>query len=219
MKKIIINESQLSNVLLKEAMTGSFNKDVFDSLPSFAQKAKYCKALFGSPIGNGSSRIVYQIDDYRVFKLAWNEKGVAQNEQESAILNDYYLDGMCIFPQVYKDSDTENYSYIVADYVIPAKNSDFKKILGLSFKDVCEVIRTMDVNLRWDNNRKLLQYAYERDEEFWSDVENYMNGYDIPSGDLCAMRNWGLSPKNGGSLVILDSGLNNDIFDNYYRPK
>lgn len=40
----------------------------------------YCVKMLGEPIGNGSSRAVFQIDDTRVLKLATNIKGVAQNK-------------------------------------------------------------------------------------------------------------------------------------------
>lgn len=220
-KKITINENQFSDIILKEAMNGQFNKAAFDAMPSFVQKVKYCKTLFGEPIGNGSSRMVFQIDDYRVFKLAKNPKGIAQNEQELNILNDYYLDGLCIFPTVYEDSDTENFTYVISDYVLPAKSSDFKRVLGLTFNQVALVIRTMDPYNRfeWAKDRKLLDYAYEKDEEFWGDVNDYIVGYDIPTGDLCSIRNWGFSPKYGGSMVLLDYGLNDDIYDKFYKRR
>ena len=37
----------------------------------------YCVKMLGGPISKGSSRAVFQIDDTRVLKLAFNMKGVA----------------------------------------------------------------------------------------------------------------------------------------------
>lgn len=41
--------------------------------------------MLGNPIGNGSSRMVFQISDERVLKVAKNAKGIAQNEAEGEL--------------------------------------------------------------------------------------------------------------------------------------
>ena len=83
-KKIIINENQekLLGIKLQEAALDSFSLQELSNISSFRGRVQYCRQMLGFPIGNGSSRITFQIDDEKVLKLAKNEKGIAQNETE-----------------------------------------------------------------------------------------------------------------------------------------
>lgn len=82
-------------------------------IPTYAGKVRYCKRHLGFPIGNGSARIVFQLDDEKCLKLAKNRKGIAQNGAE------------------YDSADDD--SWIVTEYVLPAKQKDFKQCLGILF--------------------------------------------------------------------------------------
>ena len=66
---------------IEEDYPASFNMDEFKMLRSFNARINYCQARL-KRISSGSSRIVYQIDDELVLKLARNVKGLAQNEAE-----------------------------------------------------------------------------------------------------------------------------------------
>ena len=70
--KIRITEEQ-HNKLFEAAMEG-FRLDAIVSARSFANRLAYCKQMLGTPIGNGSSRIVFQIDDETCLKLAKSKK-------------------------------------------------------------------------------------------------------------------------------------------------
>lgn len=87
-KKIIISENSIK--ILSEAMMEGFRIDTLRNLSSFKKRVDYCKQYLGNPIGNGSSRIVFQIDDETVLKLAKNRKCITQNELEYDKGNDYY---------------------------------------------------------------------------------------------------------------------------------
>ena len=80
MKKIIINENQIKQ--LKEAINYGFSFERLKQISSFNGKMRFCKEFLGDSIGRGSSRLVFQIDDEWVLKLAMNSKGIAQNEEE-----------------------------------------------------------------------------------------------------------------------------------------
>ena len=84
-RTIIISEKQKK--MLLEAMDDSFDFEELSSLPSYNARLKYCTQHLGKHIGKGSSRVTFQIDDENVLKLAFNQKGVAQNiEEERAYL-------------------------------------------------------------------------------------------------------------------------------------
>ena len=64
------------------------------------------------------------------------DQGIAQNENE----NDYYLDNIGIVPHTY-DSD-DNGLWIISEYVLPARQRDFKECLGLTFDKFVKFIRS-----------------------------------------------------------------------------
>ena len=77
-KKIIINEKQekLLGIKLQEAALDSFSLQELSNISSFRGRVQYCRQMLGLPIGNGSSRMTFQIDDEKVLKLAKNEKAL-----------------------------------------------------------------------------------------------------------------------------------------------
>ena len=70
-----LEESKKS--LVTEAADDTFSLDDLDNIKSLYGRSRYCREHIGLPIGQGSSRDVYQLDDDKVLKLARNEKGVA----------------------------------------------------------------------------------------------------------------------------------------------
>ncbi len=235
MKNIIINESQ--NKLL-EAVKSGFSLDELNKL-SYNKKVAYCKSFLGNPVGSGSSRMVFQIDDERVLKLAKNVKGIAQNEAECSTLNDYYKNTYSLFPKIfmYDGEHTTMYSYdgdkepsfqwIVSEYVLPAKAQDFKKVIGFTWKQIQAFIlsagrianpsrfQTRQI-LSDDNLRDMLDYD-EENSYILNELYDYIMNYRPPVGDFCRLANWGMTIRDGEPhMVILDDGFNEEIADKYY---
>ena len=222
--KIIINERQerlLHALFLKEAALPEFSLEELSSIKSFANKVKYCKQYLGMSIGSGSSRTVFQIDDEKVLKLAKNAKGIAQNEYE---YDNYYACNDDVLPRCFECAD--DYSWIISEYVLPATKNDFKVVFGMTWDEFCGWL-----------NRTKLQYvhsSYRRymwnvmDEDKWLDIiennENiqplydWLTNYQHDMGDLHRIANWGLTIRDGEpTLVILDNGLSEEIFNQYYK--
>ena len=76
--KKIIKES-----FIVENYPESFDMEFFKRLTnkSFKKRIEYCDQHL-ERIANGTSRIIYKINDEKVLKLAWNKKGLFQNETE-----------------------------------------------------------------------------------------------------------------------------------------
>ena len=72
-----MNEFKISN-FLKE----------LNNINSFANRIKYADNNL-TRIGGGSGRIVYELNDTKVLKLAKNQKGVAQNNVEFDLGKNY----------------------------------------------------------------------------------------------------------------------------------
>ena len=206
---------------LNEAADNQFSTEELSNLRYFKERYNYCVEHLGQPQGKGSSRVCFQIDDEKILKLAWNNKGIAQNENE----NDYYLDNIGIVPHTYDSDDNE--LWIISEYVLPARQRDFKECLGLTFYDFVKFIRS---SCAWRENYTRAEqgaygdYIYSLDE--YSDMcenedlqpfDEYIGDYRPPESDLTRLCNYGMTMRNGHpTIVLLDAGLSQEIWDNYY---
>lgn len=213
-KTIIITEEQL-----KEAMLPEFSFDKLETLYNFKDRLQYCRQYLGNPIGSGSSRVIFQLDDEKCLKLAKNNKGIAQNEAEAIDGADRYSIGTEVFKY------PGNFFYIVSEYVLPAKESDFQHCLGISFKEFQNFVIQ---SYKYYASRKETYYLYGGmdDEQFselleendWlSQLYNYMSDYHLPYGDLTRLSSYGICRRDGDTeIVVLDSGFN-DTTSKLYR--
>lgn len=207
---------------LNEAAMPGFNARQLSQIPSFAGRLKYCKQMLGPTFGSGSSRVIFEIDDDRVLKLAKNKKGVAQNEFE--LETSRYSDA--VVKVIDCDDDC---TWLVEENCIPAKEQDFERIIGFPFETYCDLITWYSNKYRRISSRLYTMSPKEAQEiadQLWNDDEggfvvqmfDLMGDYQLPSGDLTRISSYGMVKRNGTpQMVLIDSGLNDDIYDTYYR--
>lgn len=228
--KLIINEEQckwlmkeMGHELISEmAYPSSFNFDEFRQCKSFAERVRYCEARL-ERIAQGSSRIVYRVDDEKVLKLAKNKKGVAQNQVEYRLGTEPYY---TCFADVYEYE--ESGLWIEMELCQKAKKNDFKKIYGIPFEALCCMIRNQSNNVIGGAYNPYSQYEYIVDEVWGSEespvqdlfmsLQDYI-GCEMLSGvgDLCRISSWGIN--NEGQFILIDYGLDDDVYDNFYRRR
>ena len=216
MKTIYITEQQYK--LLKEAQDEFFSLNELININSFKGRYQYCLEHLGKPQGRGSSRVIFQLSDEKILKLAFNQKGIEQNYAEY----DGYLDDLGIVPHTY---DMKDGIYIVSEFVLPAKEKDFKQCLGITWDEFVKFIIT-SWELRCGNPKKLGNYIYSQ-EKYVDMLENnetlyafddYIGNYRPPKGDLVSLRNYGMTNRDGKpQIVLLDAGLTQQIWDNFYK--
>ena len=123
-RTVVISESQMLEIKarldesLDEAAWPDFNPHEIEKLPYFAQRVRWCEKNISPCFGQGSARMVFEIDDDRVLKLAKNQKGIAQNEAE--VETSRYSD--CVV-QCFDCAD--DYSWVIEEQCIPARKSDW----------------------------------------------------------------------------------------------
>lgn len=212
----IVTESQAR--LLKEATDGQFSTQELSALPNFNQRRKYCEQHLGRHVGRGSSRMVFQIDDEKVLKLAFNQKGVAQNEEEAS----YYKQRYDFIPKIYETDDNDN--WIICEYVLPAKKADFQHCLGISWDEFVDFVNTVFSQF----SRMYIGHDLDYDEmeqmadnnEMLSELYQYITDMCFVNYDIIRIANWGLAKRNGEAyLVFLDHGFSQRVKDEYYTPK
>lgn len=225
--KIKINEKQLKmfveNEMDEMAYPESFSMEEFKSLTSFKKRIAYCRQHL-KRLGSGSLRMVFQIDDEKVLKLAMNRKGLAQNEAEIRGGSDLYSTLANIF-----DYD-ENDLWLEMELVRKVKPQDFKRIVGYDFNTICEYLDDLYYRQTGSlkrqkqfghfNYRKFSQEEIDEiyENEWMYDLTVYVSDTNIPVGDLKKIDSWGIVTRDFGEwIVIIDSGLTEDVWDNHYR--
>ena len=178
---------------------------------------KYCVKMLGEPIGDGSARAVFQIDDTRVLKLATNMKGVAQNKAEVMVYNQ--ATDKSFMPIVYNDSDMENYFYIISEYVLPADIEDFEKIIGVPFYIFKNII--LD-NMVIDNEIEHAMEKYKDLPTVYTLLQYIltMSKSGVNINDWANISNWGMTKRNGNTIMVtLDNGYTRNVAKLFYHNK
>lgn len=206
----------------------SFNIERFRSCRSFNARQVYCNSTL-ERLGSGSSRIVYKIDDNTVLKLAKNQKGVAQNLREISVGTENYYQSSGLFAEVY-DYD-ENGLWLEMQYARPALQKDWKRIYGFGFQLIVDYIEYITEGY---SRHKSFFLSSEMREFFNSEkFEEMYEDYDMPfmglheflgNEQIQAFRDfqrkstWGVVKDSDGSerIVIIDYGIDDDVWKNYY---
>lgn len=218
MRTIVITEKQ--HKMLQEAADEHFSLEELSAIQSFRGRFNYCTQHLGKHIGKGSSRATFQIDDEKVLKLAWNNKGMGQNIAEMQTYT------ASIFPNVY-DYD-ENGKWIISEFVLPAKSQDFKHCFGMTFQQFASFISASGKyrfgGRYWDAMPENEWISYLENNEELSEFDEYIGNYGnhsfTPVGDMTRLCNYGLTHRNGeATIVLLDSGLSEDVWNTYYKRK
>ena len=217
-RTIVITEKQ--HKMLQEAADEHFSLEELSEIQSFRDRFNYCTQHLGKHIGKGSSRATFQIDDEKVLKLAWNNKGMGQNIAEMQTYT------ASIFPNVY-DYD-ENGKWIISEFVLPAKSQDFKHCFGMTFQQFASFISASGKyrfgGRYWNAMPENEWISYLENNEELSEFDEYIGNYGnhsfTPVGDMTRLCNYGLTHRNGeATIVLLDSGLSEDVWNTYYKRK
>lgn len=204
----------LNNALTNDIQGVKDSSDYKDKINYFFENGyKYCVKMLGEPIGKGSARFVFQIDDTRVLKLATNMKGVAQNKSEVMVYQQ--APNKTFMPIVYNDSDMENYFYVISEYVLPAEEKDFEMVLGVPFYTLVEIFSNY---YRGDEIEKYEEYLPKIHQLLQYFTE--MSKIGVNTHDWFNLENWGLTKRHGKAIMVtLDNGLTNNVANNFYRNK
>ena len=175
-------------------------------------------------IGEGSSRIVFKIDDDRVIKLAKNTAGISQNKAEAnPAIQSAYGD---IITKIYDRHP--DYLWIEMEMAIDAG------FLPNGEDSVMEAAGITGYNISWDDIMDYLSVMtsnFESNEEFEIDwhyptpqiasnafiekLVKFMIEFKVRAGDIGGA-NIGLTVGDGRP-VVLDYGFNDDVYYGHYN--
>jgi hypothetical protein len=191
----------------------------FKNLPSFKKRVEYAREKLGH-IGSGSSRVVFEVDQNTVLKLARNKKGLAQNDLEADISDQGYHGD--VIAQVH-GHDAE-YLWIEAEKARKMKKSEFRAIAGYNF----DIFGRVLINeMRKERGHKHGIYFVDADvgrqiynDDFFEKIMDFIRTYDLLSGDIARLSSWGIVTRSGKDVpVIIDYGVSQDVYKDYYLKK
>ena len=180
--------------------------------------------MLGRPIGVGSSRVVFQLDDYSVLKLARNEKGIGQNKEEIILGTN---NEFSCFPKILNGTDMNNSLWVISEFVLPAKKYDFFEVLKIPFQHIQQfAFAVKNAYKGHEEAKELLNRFYRQYRSkpkvisFFNDISKLYTKYRSEIWDITRIPNWGLCNRNGeATLVILDIGFSIDVKRNLYGKK
>lgn len=199
--------------------------NIFDT--SYKKQLDYALSK-AKKLGQGSSRVVFEIPyegRMTVLKIAKNKKGLAQNERESDWgLYRMYPDITC--PLIDIDSEHDPSKWIHLEKAEKLTKSQFSTITGFKFEHFGNMLRDDEdqrlekgiysvrkIGINWIRNITQDEKWEIQESKLFHDVTNLMADFDILTGDLQRIVNWGLYK---GNPVIIDLGFDSSTYELYY---
>lgn len=219
---------KIQELLQETPLPDDWDKTAYKSNTSFASRVRYAKER-AKRLGGGSSRVAFEIE-YEgrptVLKIAMNKKGMAQNDYESRILNDYTL--TIGIPMIDYDEENDPPTWIHTEKAEKMKPTQFKKFFnGLTPDEVVHLVMVMSG--KFNDKRKPANYVADpapevkqRYEEIWEDNEtineltDFIGNYDVSPREFGILSNWGVYK---GEPVIIDVGGSTKVISQHYSPK
>jgi hypothetical protein len=213
---------KLKEILQEAPLPGDWDKEAYKSDKSFASRLRYAQER-AKKMGTGSSRVAFEIEHEgrpTILKIAKNKKGLAQNDFESQMFNDYYATSSGItIPMIDHDEENDPPTWIHTEKADKIHANSFKKVFGLD-------PHTFERYLLWSTGQihsdhlggdeKQLFDKIVNDEdnyELLHDLTDLVGNYGLPVGDFSRAANWGMYK---GHPVIIDLGLSSDVLSQHY---
>lgn len=162
-------------------------------------------------LGEGSSRVVFKLSSKDALKVAYNNKGLAQNEAELDIFTN--PKSKPIVARIY-DYDTQH-KWLVSELVRPlSRREEFEYLVGTDFDAfIWYVKRNSNPALAWRTDGSV----NEKSLSFAQAVIDTIKAGDLMFGDVDNIRHWG---KTADSRVVLfDYGFTSDVHKKHYFQK
>lgn len=199
-----------------EAYPENFSFEEFNNIRSYNGKLKYANQRL-KKLSSGSSRVVYQVDDEKVLKIAKNKKGLAQNETEA----DWSKEAYDVTAKVFENSS--EYFWVEMELAKKLTPTRFKQLTGLSIQDMQTAMRVLRERMRPIKNLAPLKLTPEAEKElyeneFYLDIERFIADYDMETGDFGRLNSYGEVVRDGNPKVVLvDFGVTNQTWNDYYK--
>lgn len=207
--------SESIKTLMESPLPDDWDQSVYSPRSSFAEKVRYATQM-AQEVGTGSSRVAFVID-YQgrktVLKIAKNIKGLRQNDVESQVFGDWYLNKLELFiPMIDYDEKNPSPFWIHTEFANKATAAQIKNACGGSLSDLVAYAQEYHGMRKtiWSGDASKINPDSELAEAF----TDYVGNYSPELGDYTRLANWGIYK---GKPVIIDAGFNEETKTLYMR--
>lgn len=179
---------------------------LFDSYEIYYHALEKLRDSIDLPkIGEGSSRQAFRLEDGLVLKVATCEAGLEQNKVEAGIKSEF----VC---KVHRKEPHVRPAWLVVDYCTRADRTNIKQRFKMSPKQFDQLLHKYLYKKHGVAPSTLKVHNTDVAKKF----VNFIVKNDMAVGDLMShrMANYGINLK--GKLVIVDAGLTEKVWSNYY---
>ena len=174
---------------------------------SYRELLDVAKRYAVEKLGEGSSRIVFDLGGNKCLKIAKNKFGTAQMKAEC----DVSEENVPIFSKVY-EYDDEYFIWEVCELCREANVDDFREILGVDFNMIVNKIEERVYGFyedNWEDEDAEFQKHPEA-VKFIDELVDAIQSYSLEGFDLEMLQNYGVSVD--GTIKVIDYGLNPDSY-------
>lgn len=161
-------------------------------------------SLKQSFVGEGSSRVVYKISDTQALKVAKNESGVAQNEEEIKACSVEETKNM--FTKVYEVGPKS--IWVIVEFAAPVDPGTFQKLSGIDFKVFGKALAAafpQKLKNSTATPEQTSALASVSNNKFFRSIVFTIKSCSYEPGDIAKLDSWGVTQDQ--RLVIVDSGF------------
>jgi len=187
----------LNYKLFTESKLNPFSLEKLFELPNIDDRITYCEQHL-KLLGAGSSRKVYRYDNFAI-KVAKNEKGVIQNQNEINLYDEKYSD---ILAKIYPESTKE---IVLMEMCKPAKDVDFYNLLSVNVYSLGIFLRNYYNSIHGKSTIKL-NASEEKlsNDKTVNELCRFISDTGVAPNDFTKKNTYGV---NRGKLLIIDYGL------------
>lgn len=204
------NDSLWEKIIYESFIKG-FNFEEFKNL-SWKNQIKYARSFRNKTkfYSYGSSRFVITLDSKKVLKIAFNDKGLEQNNFEIDLLLKYE-NHYSILPKIY-DFDKKQSGWIIVELTKPLiDDTEFAHLTKIDFYDFVEIINKIFAGEELSN----FEGNQINNNEFVNEAISLMLENNLLPGDFIRLDHW--AKASDGRVVNIDLGLNEINFEKYYE--
>ena len=186
-----------------------------NQIPSFSERVKLANEEL-SRMGSGTGRIVYDLGDDKVFKLAKNIKGIAQNEVEIDISSFSFNNNIVTKVDKYDD----NGEWLIVEKSKKVSEKVIKEITGIpSLDDLWKFLKNKTSNEDMFKISNEVKDMFDKNE--WvQELQRLVLDHAQDVSELKKPSTFGIVNKNGRPAIVLsDYGLSDEVYSTHYSPK
>jgi uncharacterized FlaG/YvyC family protein len=179
-----------------------------ESLQTFSARKEYAEKCL-KQIASGSSRVVFEAPKDVVVKLAFNDKGLAQNKAEASIKDD------CKYLNLVT-KNAKDYSWVITPLAKKITEREFYDKTGINFKEFGECVKYAMRELSTKERTKPEDFDKISQEAIFKEIVEIGLKYKLMPGDIARISSWKIKDD---VPVLVDLGLTQEIYKKFYAKK